>query len=130
MPETAVFFYKDEDGTVPVRSWLEQLKKKDRRAFAKCVAAIQRLAVFGHELRRPNADRLRDGIYELRTRKGRVNYRVLYFFCGRQVALLAHALTKEGVVPDSDIRRALERKSRYELDPKKHTHEEILDQEA
>jgi len=101
-------------------------RSKDRKAFAQCVASIQRLALLGHELRRPSADFLRDGIYELRARKGRVNYRVLYFFSGRQVALLAQALTKEDVVPDVDIRRALERKSRYELNPEKHTHEEIL----
>jgi len=80
VPETTVFFYKDDDGTVPLRTWLEQLRKKDKKAFARCVASIQRLALFGHELRRPNADFLRDGIYELRATKGRVNYRVLYFF--------------------------------------------------
>ena len=91
------------------------------------MVSIQRLALFGHELRRPHADFLRDGIHELRVRKGRVNYRVLYFFAGRQVALLAHALTKEDVVPESDIRRALERKSCYDRNPEKHTHEEIID---
>ena len=127
MPETAVHFYKDDDGTVPVKGWLEQLQTQNRKAFAQCVASIQRLALFGHELRRPHADFLRDGIYELRARRGRVHYRVLYFFSGRQVALLAHALTREDVVPDAEIRRALERKSRYERNPEKHTHEEILD---
>jgi phage-related protein len=76
------------------------------------VAVIRRLAFLGYELRRPQADYLRDGIYELRAKKGRVNYRVLYFFHGRNAALLAHALTKEDVVPDADIDRALVRKQR------------------
>jgi len=31
---------------------------------------------------------LKDGIYELRVRKGRVNYRTLYFFHGRNLAVL------------------------------------------
>ena len=46
------------------------------------MAVIRWLALFGHELRRPKADFLRDGIYELRAREGRANYRVLYFFHG------------------------------------------------
>lgn len=74
--------------------------------------------------RRPTADTLRDGIYELRARKGRVNYRLLYFFHGRNVAIVAHALTKEDVVPPADIERALERKKSFEANPEKHTYTE------
>ena len=69
MPETTVFFYKDDDDSVPVKEWLGQLLRKDKQAFAQCVAAIRRLALLGHELRRPKADFLRDGIYELRAKK-------------------------------------------------------------
>ena len=126
MPETTVLFFKENDGGAPVKDWLEQLRRRDRRAFAQCVAAVRRLALFGHELRRPQADYLRDGIYELRTRTGRVNYRVLYFFHGKGVALLAHAITKEDVVPDADINRALDRKRRYEIDPERYTYEEDI----
>jgi ribosome-binding protein aMBF1 (putative translation factor) len=91
-----VFFYQDEDGRAPVVEWLKTPRREDRKAYAKCVARIRRLAEAGHELRRPEADYLRDGLYELRARHGRVNYRILYFFHGQQVALLAHGLTKEG----------------------------------
>jgi phage-related protein len=59
-------------------------------------------------------------IYELRAERGRVNYRVLYFFHGQNVALLAHGLTKEKKVPDADIDRAIARKKQYERDPEKH----------
>jgi phage-related protein len=86
------------------------------------VAAIERLADFGHELRRPLADFLRDGIYELRVRKGRVNYRILYFFHGRGLAILGHALTKEDTVANADIERALRRKKAFEGDPAGHSH--------
>ena len=85
-----------------------------------------RLAELGHELRRPEADLLRDGIYELRARDGRVNYRVLYFFHGRNVAILAHALTKEDQVPKTDIDRAVRRKAAFESDPGAHSHEEDI----
>ena len=64
---------------------------------------------------------LRDGIYELRVRRKRVNYRILYFFHGQNVAVLAHGLVKEKQVPDVDIQRAIERKRKLENDPDKHT---------
>ena len=126
MPRTQLVFFKDDDGTVPVQDWLVELRQRRRRAFAKCVVRIRRLAEMGHELRRPEADLLRDGIYELRARDGRVNYRILYFFHGQNIAILAHALTKEDKVPKSDIERAITRKVAFESDPAAHSHEEDI----
>jgi hypothetical protein len=40
-------------------------------------AVIERLEEAGSELRRPTTDVLRDGIYELRAKRGHVNYRLL-----------------------------------------------------
>ena len=80
------------------------------------------MAEFGHELRRPLADMLRDGIYELRIRKGRVNFRILYFFHGRNLAVLGHALTKEAEVPDTDIERAIRRKKLFVASPEQHSY--------
>ena len=76
--------------------WLTELRRLDRKGYAKCIPCIRRLAELGHEIRRPEADYLREGMYELRARRGRVNYRILYFFHGQDGAVLAHALTKEG----------------------------------
>ena len=124
MPQTEVYFYQDERGRVPVVEWLTELRQSDRRAYAKCVARIRRLAAAGHELRRPEADFLRDGVYELRARQGHVNYRILYFFHGRNVAILVYALTKEGEIAEADIDRALRRKATFEQDPERYTYEE------
>jgi phage-related protein len=124
MPKTQVLFYQDADGCAPVVEWLEALRKMDSHAYAKCAAVIERLEEVGHELRRPTADLLRDGIRELRAKKGHVNYRILYFFHGQKAAVLAHALTKEDVVPRADIERALRRKAAFEANPKKHTYVE------
>jgi phage-related protein len=117
-------FYRQADGSVPVKRWLGGLRRTDRGGFAKCVERIQRLAALGHELRRPHADFLRDGIYELRARRGTVNYRVLYFFHGKGVAVLAHGLTKKGKVPKADIDRVIRRRNALRADPKKHIYEE------
>jgi hypothetical protein len=80
MPRIDVIFYQEDEDDVPVLDWLREVRQSDHSAYEKCIAAIERLAEFGHELRRPLADFLRDGVYELRIRKGRVNYRILYFF--------------------------------------------------
>jgi phage-related protein len=77
MPQTRIVFYRDDDGSVPILGWLDSLPKK---ALDKCRVKIERLQALGHELRRPEADYLRDGIYELRVHLGTVNYRMLYFF--------------------------------------------------
>lgn len=129
MPRTNVYFYLELDKTVPVLDWLQQLRRQDRRGYAKCIVRIQRLAQEGHALRRPEADYLRDGIYELRARQGHVNYRILYFFHGQNVVILAHGLTKEGVLPDTDIERACRRKEAFEKSPQVHLYEETDGQE-
>lgn len=67
VPQAQVIFYQDENSTAPVLEWLKVLIKKDRKGYANCVARIQQLASAGYELRRPAADYLRDGIYELST---------------------------------------------------------------
>ncbi len=125
MPETQVVFYQDEDREVPVLEWLKELLKQNRKGYANCVARIQQLAAVGYELRRPAADYLRDGIYELRAKHIRVQYRILYFFQGQNVAILAHAITKEEeAVPAIDIERAIQRKRLFEDNPEAHTYVE------
>ena len=124
MPRTSVIFYRETANDVPVLDWLKKLRRSDVRAYETCVAAIERLAAFGHELRRPLADILRDGIYELRIRRGHVNYRILYFFHGRNLAILGHALTKEDEVPRAEIERAVRRKKAFEADPVTHSYSE------
>ena len=131
MPRTEVLFYQDDAGTVPVDQWLGDLPKKVQ---AKCEAYLGQLEDFGHELRRPVADFLRDGIYELRPSYQGVRYRMLYFFPrlhnakrtvekkpAQRVVVISHGLVKEGAVPDVEIDRAIQRKMLFEADPKTHT---------
>ena len=121
MPNTTVGFYQEDETTVPVLDWLDGLPTK---AQDKCQVRIERLRDLGHELRRPEADILRDGIYELRVRLGTTNYRMLYFFHGRVAAVLAHGLVKENEVPQRDIEIAIRRKLKFELDPDRHSFKE------
>ena len=126
MPRTRVVFYQESPGNVPVVDFLLRLRERNQQAYVRCVAAMKRLAEMGHELRRPTADYLRDGIYELRAKEGRVNYRILCFFHGAQLAVLGHALTKEDRVSPTDIDRAVRRIQNFKKHPSVHTYEEQL----
>ena len=119
MPTTRVVFYRDAQGKVPVLEWLDTLPESVRD---KCVVKIERLRALGHELRRPEADLLRNGIHELRIGRQGTNYRILYFFHGGIAAILAHGVVKEREVPERDIRVALERKGLFEQDPDAYTY--------
>ena len=122
---TTVVFFRDSDGSVPVKAWLEnEVARTDRRAAAKLRARLNMLRTDGRDLRRPIADYLRDGIYEVRAQFGSVNYRLLYFFFGDAVAVVSSGLTKEAKMPDREIDLAVRRKALFESDPERHTYEE------
>ncbi len=64
MPTVEVIFFQEAEGKKPpLIEWLDGLPAKAR---LKCLVRLKRLEDLGHELRRPEADYLRDGIYELR----------------------------------------------------------------
>jgi len=66
-------------------------------------------------------------VYELRTRVGRVNYRVLYGFVGKDLVLVSHGITKEKAVPDTEIDLAVARLALYHRDPKRYVTEEEME---
>lgn len=121
MPSTTLVFFMDEDGSVPFLEWFDGLHA---RAQDKCRVRLERLAQLGHELRRPEADFLRDGIYELRVGFQGINYRMLYFFYGREAVVISHGLAKERIVPPKEIDRAIRRKMKFAANPDKHTYQE------
>jgi phage-related protein len=125
VPNVHLVAYQETDGSVPLRDWLDGLPRK---AQDKCRVRLERLAELGHDLRRPEADLLRDGIHELRTKHQRVNYRMLYFFQGRQAVIVSHGFSKQQAqVPPREIDRALRRKQSFESDPAGHTFDGTLE---
>lgn len=118
MPKTELIAYKRDNGTIPLIEWLDRLPDKAR---LNCIVKIERLRNMGFELRRPDCDYLRDGIYELRAKHGTVNYRILYAFTGKNIALLSHGCTKEKAVPKIEIERAIESLAKYKSNPVKHS---------
>lgn len=119
MPRLKVVFFRESDGSVPLVDWLAALPSVAR---AKCLVRLDRLEELGHELRRPEADYLRDDIYELRAKHAGVNYRMLYFFHGRTAAVVSHGILKQQAgVPPRDIEEAALRKRLFDAHPQQHS---------
>ena len=111
MRQFTVTFFEERDGTIPFRRWFFQQSPKVQD---KCFRSLKLLEDLGHGLRRPLADYLRDGIYELRISHQRKNYRILYFFAGKGIVVISHGLTKENKVPEEEIDRAIKARVQYE----------------
>lgn len=112
-----LFFFRDSNGRVPLIDWLDELTPKVQQ---KCLVRLDRLAELGPQLRRPEADYLREGIYELRVGFQGIHYRILYFFEGKDVVIVTHGLIKEDVVPPREIDLAIRRRDVYRTNPQQH----------
>lgn len=121
MPATEVHLFRDDDGSVPILDWLAEVEARNRKTYEKCRAYVARLRDQGRDLRRPTADILRDGVYELRFQYLGVNYRILYGFVGQDVVMVSHGITKEITVPSKEIDLAAERLAKCRLDPERHS---------
>jgi len=88
--------------------WFNELPAKVQD---KVYLRLERLREMGHEMRRPEADFLRDGIHELRVSLRGVHHRILYFFHGAIAAVVSHGLCGRARSPaqgDRSRRRAQE----------------------
>ncbi|MDP3042422.1 MAG: type II toxin-antitoxin system RelE/ParE family toxin [Candidatus Omnitrophota bacterium] len=99
-----VCYFVDKDGCKPVKEFIHSLTQKEQ---TKVYAYIRELKEQGNNLRRPMADYLEDGIYELRPKDNRI----FYFFYLRDRAILVHAIKKHvKKVPENDLRLCIKRK--------------------
>ena len=117
MPPTEVLIYQEEDGSVPLRDWLDGLEDEAR---VRCLARLDLLADHGHELRRPHAENIGGGLLRAAVKFGRVNLRMLYFFHGRTAAVVSPG-SPRSVDPAGDIKAARSRMARVQARPRAHT---------
>ena len=103
-----VYYYTDHRGRSPVEEFLNALSPS---GAAKCMAYIQELKNQGYNLRRPLADYIGEGIYELRPKDNRI----FYFFFMKESVVLVHAIKKKTrKIPEKDKRICLKRKKETE----------------
>ena len=104
-------FYTKEDGSEPVREFLDGLDYKMR---AKLIRTIDLLAEYGTSVREPYSKALEDGILELRAKVGSDISRVLYFFViGNRIILTNGFIKKTAKTPSSEIKLAKKYRDDY-----------------
>lgn len=106
MPWRLIFF-RQSRGDEPVREFLQSLPKAARIEAGAALTDLERL---GPGLRRPDADFLAEGIYELRFRALRLEYRILYFFAEDRVVLAHGFIEKTAAVPKREFEKAATRR--------------------
>ena len=100
-----IYYFIDERGDNPVKEFIKSLSIDER---AKVFAYISELKRQGNNLRRPLADYLGHGIYELRPKANRI----FYFFFLKDNAVLVHAIRKKAdKIPPKDLEVCIKRKS-------------------
>lgn len=107
-----VVFYCTETGCEPVREWLRELLKDDKKAIGEDIKTVQ----FGWPLGMPLIDYLGQGLWEIRTklRGGRIA-RVIMFMDNNNIVLVDGFIKKTTKTPKQELDLARKRKRQYEL---------------
>jgi len=102
-----VIFYKSESGNEPVREWLENSPRSDRKIVGEDIMTVQ----LGFPLGMPSVRKLDVGLWEVRSKLGNRIARVL-FTIEKDVMVLLHGFIKKSEkTPASDLNLAKKRRA-------------------
>ena len=105
---SGIYYFVDQKGNRPVKEFVLNLPVKEQ---ARVFAYFNELIRQGYNLRRPMADYLGYGIYELRPKDNRI----FYFFFLKSSAVFLHALKKKSDrIPENDLSLCIKRKTEVE----------------
>lgn len=113
-----VEFYRLQNGTAPVETFLDSLNPKMRN---KAVRSLELLEEFGNTLREPNSKAMGDGLFELRIKFSSDITRIFYFFYVENKIILTNGFVKKTPkTPPAQLELARKYKADYE---RRHSHE-------
>ncbi len=105
-------FYRTENGNEPVREWLKELLKSDKKAIGDDIKTVQ----FGWPLGMPLVDNLGRGLWEVRTTlMGGSIARIIFFMDSNTMVLVNGFIKKARKTPKPELDLARKRKKQYEL---------------
>ena len=111
MTRRRVIFYATDDGTCPVRDFLNSLPGKDAQKVTWVLQLVEDLdflpATYFKKLQGT------DGIWECRIQVGGAAYRLFCFFAGDSMVVLTHGMRKK---VQKTPRREIERAETYRRD--------------
>jgi phage-related protein len=107
-PLTVVFF-KTEAGNEPVRQWLRELPRNEKKVIGEDILTVQ----YAWPVGKPLVDNLGDQIWEVRSRlKDRIA-RTLFILHNEEIALLHGFIKKSQRTPKNELDLARKRKAQY-----------------
>lgn len=113
MPEKRIpaKFYQNENGTEPVRDWLKDLDKEDRKLIGADIKTVE----IGWPIGMPTCRPMGKGLFEVRTNlpQGRIA-RVLFCIYDEKMILLNGFIKKTQKSPQKELKTALDRKRKVE----------------
>ena len=102
-------FFRTETGREPVREWLKDLPKNERRIIREDIMTVQ----FRWPLGMPLVDNLGSGIWEIRSRLANKVARTLFFVHQGEIIVLHGFIKKTKKTPNEDRALALRSKNAY-----------------
>jgi len=107
----AIFFRTDR-GNEPVREWLKNLAKADKKSVGEDIKTVQ----FGWPLGMPLVDSLGQGLWEIRIKlqRGRIA-RVIFFIDDNSIILVNGFIKKTQKTPKAELDLSKRRKRQYQL---------------
>ena len=101
-PKLPVKFFRTTEGREPVREWLKQLTKEQRKVIGEDINVVQ----FGWPLGMPLVRKLEADLWEVRSRLGTGIARVLFTVGGPRMVLLHGFIKKSQRTPQDDLMTA------------------------
>jgi phage-related protein len=112
MKRVQAFFFATQAGHEPVREWLMELDRDDRREVGRSLMTLE----FGWPVGMPLTRAMGQGLHELRTiLDGKRNARVFFYIDRQQQIVLLHAFIKQTqTTPQQELDLARQRMRQHQ----------------
>jgi phage-related protein len=105
----AVVFFRTDAGNEPVRAWLRELPKEERKAIGEDILTVQ----FAWPVGKPLVDSFGGGLWEIRSNlKGKIA-RTFFMLHNEEIVLLHGFIKKDRKTPKPDFALAKKRMQQY-----------------
>jgi phage-related protein len=105
IPILDIYFYKTEQGNEPVREWLHQLSKADKKRIGEDMKTVQ----FGWPLGMPTVKHLDGDLWEVRIQLSKRIARVLFVLDTNSMVLIHGFIKKQQKTLKADLDLAKDR---------------------
>ena len=110
-----IIFFRSELGSEPVRNWLQEMSKSDRKTIGSDILAVQYAWPVGKSL----VANVGSGIWEIRSKLSSTIARTIFCLVDEEIVLLHGFIKKTKTTPKQELDLAKRRKRQYLKNDKK-----------